>query len=303
MSERSLPDILLPYSELIRTCVIHSARFSAFWNFPKWDVSPACFHDSHMVAAAPREELGIWEGMGPQGVLGELEWSEEELRELLQRLHLQGLLFKSCPRCHSPQLLPIIRCTHFLSKPNNKKEETHTTRSFISLSPSLQISRFIFLDLKNTFEKMLFFSLEKQNAFEKLFYFLQKELLLDLEVTPEFVVNCSISRGCWPQDSLLMPELRSDLVSRGREGLGSTGGKREACGQGSLGLTSTYPLAHLFGENSINSIILQIFTKHLLCAKLFLEAGYSGFSDFSLAFQWAHKAHHHFKKQTCSHQN
>lgn len=163
-SERSLPDTLLPYSELIRTCVIHSARFS-FWNFPKWDMSPACFHYSHMVAAAPREELGIWEGKGPQGVLGKLEWSGEELRELLQRLHLQGLLFKSCPRCHSPQLLPIIRCTHFLSKPNNKKEETHTTKSLISLSPPLQISRFIFLDLKNTFGKMLFFSLEKQNAF------------------------------------------------------------------------------------------------------------------------------------------
>lgn len=81
-----------------------------------------------------------------------------------------------------------------------------------------------------------------------------------------------------------MPELCSDLVSRGREGLGSTGGKQEACGQGSLSLTSTYPLAHLFGENSINSIILQIFTKHLLCAKLFLDAGSSGFSDFSLAF-------------------
>lgn len=53
-----------------------------------------------------------------------------------------------------------------------------------------------------------------------------------------------------------MPELRSDLVSRGREGLGSTGGKQEACGPGSLDLTSTYTLAHLPGENSTNSIIL-----------------------------------------------
>lgn len=160
-SERSLPDTLLPCSELIRTCVIHSPRSFSFWNFLKWDMSSACFHYSHMVAAAPREELGIWEGKGPQGVLGKLEWSGEELRELLQRLHLQGLLFKSCPRCHSPQLLPIIRCTHFLSKPNDKKEETHTTRSLISLSPPLQISRFIFLDLERCYfsvwkNKMLF---------------------------------------------------------------------------------------------------------------------------------------------------
>ena len=80
---------------------------------------------------------------------GGLGWNSEELRDLLQGLHLQELLFDSYPRCHSPQLLPIIRGTHFLSKSNNKKEETHTTRTLISLPPPLcppplQISRCIF---------------------------------------------------------------------------------------------------------------------------------------------------------------
>lgn len=83
---------------------------------------------------------------------GGLGWNSKELRDLLQGLHLQELLFYSYPRCHSPQLLPIIRGTHFLSKPNNKKEETHTTRTLISLPPPLcppplQTSRCIFPNL------------------------------------------------------------------------------------------------------------------------------------------------------------
>lgn len=58
-------------------------------------------------------------------------------------------------------------------------------------------------------------------------------------------------------------------------------------------------LAHWSGKNGITSIILQICTKHLLHAKLFLDAG-CRFSDFSLAFQWTYKAHYHFLKSMLS---
>lgn len=96
------------------------------------------------------EEKGAAEHAG-----GVKSRSQEELRELLQGLHLQGLLLNSCPRCHRPQLLPIIRCTHFLSKPNGEKEETHITISLLPprCPPPLQISRFIFLDLNQHIQK------------------------------------------------------------------------------------------------------------------------------------------------------
>lgn len=89
-----------------------------------------------------------WEygrGRGAESA-GEVRVQQGRAKGVASGAASQGLLLESGPRCHSPQLLPIIRCMHFLSKPNNKKEETHTTRSFISLSPPLQIFRLIFLN-------------------------------------------------------------------------------------------------------------------------------------------------------------
>ena len=287
-SERSLRVTLPAHSGPIMACIIRAGRSFSFLKLSQV---------KHVSCILPLLTQGCRCSEGGAGDVGEKGDAKRAGEVRVWEGTSSGSCFRGCiGRDFCSSLAPdVTACSCFqsfgarISCPNQMiKKKRHTTRTLLSISPPLQVSIFIFLPLNKHIKKDIafFFKFRKTKCFLEMIFFSEKRAASGLRSDFQIggvIVPSAVGVGLRPQCQCLNCPLTSS------PGGGRDWGTLE--GGGSLsprlsGFNLSLSLAHWFGKNSITSIILQICTKYLLHAKLFQDAGCSGFSDFSLAFQW-----------------